>query len=139
MGRRGRRFYERGIRFKCQGSGRCCLAREDYGYVYVTLEERRAIARLLGISTLKFTKGYTEKTDGEYHLKGADRDCLFLKDSLCGIYAARPRQCRTWPFWPENMRRDVWEREVEPYCPGVGKGRLYSAEEIDAIVEESAD
>ncbi len=136
---RRKRFYENGIRFECQGSGRCCRARGDYGYVYLTLEDRRAIAKFLGISTLKFTKGYTEKTDGEYHLKGADKDCLFLKDNICSIYEARPWQCRAWPFWPENMKRDVWEKEVAAYCPGIGKGRLYSAEEIDAIIEQGAD
>ncbi len=62
-----------------------------------------------------------------------------MKDSRCAVYDARPWQCRTWPFWPENMNETVWEREVASYCPGVGKGRLYSAEEIKLIIAKKRD
>eukprot|EP00961_Rhodomonas_salina_P046921 629705-Rhodomonas_salina.2 len=23
--------------------------------------------------------------------------------AICSLYEARPKQCRTWPFWPENL------------------------------------
>lgn len=72
-------------------------------------------------------------------MKYTDRDCPFLKNNRCGVYTARPWQCRTWPFWPENMNSAVWEREVAAYCPGVGKGKLYSAEEIEQIIAKKRD
>jgi Fe-S-cluster containining protein len=64
---------------------------------------------------------------------------MFLKDGCCSVYEARPRQCRSWPFWPENMKKRVWEKEITSYCKGVGKGRLYTEEEIQKIVEREKD
>ena len=134
-----RRFYKSGLRFECQGTGKCCLSRGDYGYVYLSLSDRRRLAAHLGISIHKFTRQYTEKTDGMFHLKDPDKDCLFLKKNGCTVYESRPRQCRTWPFWPENMSGEVWKGEVASYCPGAGKGKLYSAEEIEEIIEKGEE
>lgn len=81
----------------------------------------------------EFTKKYCDKTQGFYHLKeDSERaECLFLRGKKCGIYEARPVQCRTWPFWPEVMNAKTWNKEVKSFCPGVGQGRLHSAEEIE--------
>ena len=54
-------------------------------------------------------------------------------DGSCTVYAARPEQCRSWPFWRENLAREIWEREVAPLCLGVGQGRVHDAAEIEAI------
>ena len=37
------------------------------------------------------------------------------------------------------MKRRVWETEIVPFCAGIGKGRLYSAAEIEAIMSMEAD
>jgi Fe-S-cluster containining protein len=58
-----------------------------------------------------------------------------LRRARCRVYPVRPRQCRTWPFWAENLRRHVWYGEVRKRCPGVGKGRRYGAEEIESIIQ----
>jgi Fe-S-cluster containining protein len=129
-------FPRDGIRFSCLGCGRCCLSRGEYGYVHLSLEDRRRLAVHLGISTVAFTKKYAEHIDGWFYLCQPERDCPFLSEGRCGVYEARPRQCRTWPFWRENMTPRVWKREIAPYCPGVGRGRLYSAEEIESIIEK---
>ena len=129
-------FYRNGIRFECQGSGQCCRNRGYYEYVYLKLKDRRRLAAKLGLKTLSFTKRFTEKTDGYFHLKQFEGDCPFLKDRRCSVYEARPTQCRTWPFWSDNMKTSVWKKYVVPYCPGVGRGRLYTAEEIDAIIRD---
>jgi Fe-S-cluster containining protein len=86
------------------------------------------------MSTDSFTAKFTNKVDGLYELQYTGKDCPFLNYGQCSIYVARPWQCRTWPFWPENMDDDVWEKEVASWCPGVGKGRLYSPEEIRDIL-----
>ena len=39
--------YQNGIRFQCQGSGKCCVSRESYGYVY--LSKKDLFANSLGI------------------------------------------------------------------------------------------
>jgi Fe-S-cluster containining protein len=128
------RFYDDGIRFECQGDGRCCRNHGRHTYVYVSFGDRKRLAAHLGTTTLEFTKRYTQASDGMVHLKEPERDCPFFQDSRCGVHAARPWQCRTWPFWKENMHPKVWERDVASFCPGVGKGRLYSAEEIERIL-----
>lgn len=132
-------FYKDGIKFECQGSGRCCITRGKYGYVYVSFKDRKRLAAFLGISVAAFIATYAKKTDGRYHIKNIDKDCLFHQENRCTVYVARPWQCRTWPFWPENMNRVVWEREVASYCPGVGKGRLYSEKEIEEILVRRKD
>jgi len=131
-----RKFYREGIRFSCTRTGRCCKSRGKYRYVYLCLDDRRRLAAHFGIPTLRFTKRYAAKTGGLFHLTMTGDACLFLKRGRCSVYDARPLQCRTWPFWPENMRPRVWEREVAPNCPGVGRGRLHTAGEIEAILSE---
>ena len=128
-------FYKKGIRFKCQGTGRCCKSGKLDGYVYLTLEDCRQIANYLGLSTHKFIKRYAAKTKNEFHFKQLKLDCPFLKKNQCSIYKVRPFQCRTWPFWPENMKRDIWEQEVKKVCSGIGKGKLYTMHEIDEMLK----
>lgn len=136
---RGKKFYREGLRFQCQGDGKCCVSRGRYGYVYLSFNDRRRLAHHLGIATNQFTCRFTEKEDGLYQLKYDGKDCPFFQKNRCSVYPARPWQCRTWPFWPENMNKTVWEREVASYCPGAGKGRLYSAAEIEEIIAKKKD
>jgi Fe-S-cluster containining protein len=134
-----RNFYKEGIRFECRGEGNCCVSRGRYGHVYLSFNDRRRLAGHFNMSLAEFTARYVKKTDGLYELRYADKDCPFLENNRCAAYEARPWQCRTWPFWPENMDQAVWEQEVAPWCPGVGKGRLYPAEEIEEILKKKRD
>jgi Fe-S-cluster containining protein len=134
-----KKFYADGIRFQCQDCGECCLSRGQYAYVYLTAYDRKCLSDFLRISTRDFTVTYTDKTDGYLHLKDPDKDCLFLEDGRCSVYDARPRQCRSWPFWPENMNKKVWEKEIASYCRGIGRGRLFTEGEIDKIINKETD
>ena len=125
---------ERPIRFECQGSGNCCHGGQGYGYVYLTDSDLDRLSAHFKLPLKTFIRKFTEKTDGHVHLKGPERDCRFLENRACTIYGARPGQCRTWPFWPENMDPQVWKSEVAPRCPGIGNGRVYPPEEIDIIL-----
>ncbi len=67
----------------------------------------------------------------------ATKDCIFLQNSAgrrdCKVYHVRPNQCRTWPFWPENLANPgAWNKAARK-CPGINRGRLYSFEEIEQI------
>lgn len=130
-----KKFYHKGIRFECQRSSTCCKSGHIEGYVYLNLEDRRQIANHLGMSTLGFTRQYTAKTRKKFHLKQTKHDCPFLRNDHCTIYKARPMQCRTWPFWPENMKKYTWRKEVKKECPGIGKGKLYTIDEIEKILK----
>ncbi|MEM6730935.1 MAG: YkgJ family cysteine cluster protein [Myxococcota bacterium] len=131
------KVLDEGIRFECQQSGKCCTSRGSYGFVYVSLEDRRRLAAHFEMSTQRFTRTYCAKTGGHFHLKNPELDCGFLEGVGCGVYEARPTQCRTWPFWPENMSPRAWRKEVASFCPGVGKGKRYSREEIETILAEN--
>jgi hypothetical protein len=125
-------WWSEGLRFQCQGSGKCCTSHGEFGFVFLTPKDRQRIAHYLGISTSSFTRKYCAKYHGAYHLNEdlKNPDCLFLKGKRCGIYEARPIQCRTWPFWPEVMNAKTWKKEVVSFCPGVGKGPVIKPGQI---------
>ena len=131
-------FYKNGLRFECQGSGNCCTSHGEFGFVFLTIDDRRRFATHLKISTAAFTRKYCDVKDGVWHLKedAKNPDCLFLKNKRCSVYEARPTQCRTWPFWPEVMNSKSWKKEVASFCPGVGKGQLWSKEVIEQTMTE---
>jgi uncharacterized protein len=126
------------IRFECQGSGKCCTSHGEYGFVYLKLKDRKNLAKHLKLSLQDFNKKYCDKTGNLWHLKERkdNPDCLFLKAKRCGVYEARPMQCRTWPFWPELMNAKSWNKDVVSFCPGVGKGPVWPIEKINEIVEQ---
>jgi len=132
-------FYAQGLRFECTGCGECCRARNGKpSWVYVTIDERRRLAQHLKLSTSVFTRRYCEKSNGFFHLRSPTSDCVFLDGARCTVYAARPGQCRTFPFWRENMTQRVWEGQVARECEGVGRGRLWSPEEIELRLRDEA-
>ena len=130
-------WYSEGIFFECQGSGRCCTSHGEFGYVYFTEEDVAQAAKVLKISKDAFVAQYCQRVEGLLALKdnGTNPDCIFLKDKRCSIYKGRPTQCRTWPFWPEVMNAKKWRKSMETFCTGINKGRLYSAQEIDQILD----
>lgn len=137
-------FYKEGLHFECQGSGKCCVSRGEYGFVYLTRKDRRQMAKHLNLSVGEFRKRYVRETDGVSHLiqpEGTE-DCLFLKNNRCEVYEARPIQCRTWPFWPENMNSKAWKKDVVAFCPGARvkktKATLRSREEIERQLKEQS-
>lgn len=133
-------FWRQGLKFECQGSGKCCVSHGGYGYVFMTLEDRRRMANELQLSTQQFTRRHCEKEDGIWRLKdGENGDCLFLKNRRCTAYRGRPTQCRTWPFWPETLKAKTWNHEVASFCPGVGRGRTWTADEIQEQLREQLE
>ena len=124
---------ENGIRFECQGSGNCCVSRGSYGYVYLSKKDIKNLSTGLNITQKNFIKNYCQETDGYIHLKELKKNkgnCIFLIDKKCSVYKSRPTQCRTWPFWPENMNTKDWNGDIAKNCPGIGKGKLISKTDI---------
>jgi len=65
----------------------------------------------------------------------ANYDCILWKDG-CTAYGARPVQCSTYPFWPFILQnRQAWDDEALS-CPGINKGELHGAEEIEGALNE---
>lgn len=103
----------------------------------MTLEDRRRMAKVMGLTTREFTKKYCDQEDGIWKLANPpEGDCMFLKNKRCSVYQGRPTQCRTWPFWPETMKAKTWSGEVAQFCPGVGKGKVWSREEVESQLKD---
>jgi hypothetical protein len=131
-------WYEDGLRFECTRCGACCGG--EPGYVWVTDEEIAAMAEHLGIPVERFTRDYCRRAFWRISLRERrNGDCAMLTEEGCAVYPVRPEQCRTWPFWPDNIiRRGRWI-EVRERCPGAGRGKLYSRDRIDRIADGDED
>lgn len=125
-------WYRDGLRFQCTGCGDCCSG--EPGFVWVDEQEIAALAAELGMPLEQFRSEYVRQVDELQSLtERPGGDCIFLdpQSRKCTVYAARPVQCRTWPFWDSTIgRKKDWE-ETCRVCPGSGTGRLYSFEEIE--------
>jgi Fe-S-cluster containining protein len=123
-----------GLRFECTQCGECCVNREEYAHVYVDREELRQLAALLEMSLQEFRHRYAfVDEDGWTQLAVVEEHCVFLdlESGSCKVYAARPVQCRTFPFWKEFIRDGEWTPKARLLCEGVGRGRLYSLAEAE--------
>lgn len=123
-------WYRAGLRFACTRCGNCCTG--EPGNVWVNGEEIDAIAEFRQTPRAEVVGLYTKQGHRGLTLREkANGDCVFYdRKAGCTIYAVRPRQCRTWPFWESNLRSPgAWECSSEN-CPGMGQGKLIPVEEI---------
>ena len=125
-------WYKDGLRFKCTGCGDCCTGAP--GYVWVNKEDIAALAAEVKLAVDEFEDRYVRQIGVRKSLHELDNgDCVFFdgKTRKCTVYAARPRQCRTWPFWDSNIRTPEAWAETCQVCPGSGTGPLYQLETIE--------
>ena len=115
--------------------GKCCRIKD--GYVYVSMADIERLADFVGEDIDDFMLKYTERLGKFLVLKSfPNGDCIFYDDEVgCKVYDARPQQCRTFPFWRSNLAsKEAWEMTAKE-CEGIGRGRLYSKHEIEAILK----
>jgi Fe-S-cluster containining protein len=149
-------WYADGLHFTCTQCGNCCTG--GPGFVWISPEEIARLAAFLKITPAETVERYCRKIDGRWSLKefrnaAGNYDCVFLKEEKvavpggaaggrsavltrrrCGVYDVRPLQCRTWPFWPENLwSRKTWDHAARR-CHGMNAGqRHFSRERIDSL------
>jgi Fe-S-cluster containining protein len=72
---------------------------------------------------------------GLFILDPGDASCPFHRSEIgCTIYESRPTQCRTWPFWPEVVRKkQSWDRAARE-CEGMNQGKVVTTVEIEALL-----
>lgn len=85
-----------------------------------------AIAEYLHLPLDKFKRTFTRQKDNRYalierRLAENNNPCIFLKDNKCQVYPVRPKQCRTFPWWKENLNtRESWELAAKS-CEGISE------------------
>jgi Fe-S-cluster containining protein len=124
-------WYRDGLAFECTRCGACCTGAP--GYVWVDPAEIARLAADRGVSPQEFSGRYVRRVGHRYSLiEKPGGDCIFWdRTAGCTVYAARPTQCRTWPFWSENIETpEAWE-DVVRVCPGSGRGQWFSLEQIE--------
>lgn len=132
-------WYKEGLRFECTGCGKCCTGTS--GYVWVSEEEMAEMATTLNISLKMFKMKYIRQKDNRFALvekktQSGDYDCIFLKDNKCQVYQARPRQCRTFPWWPENLTDEESWGLAALECEGINENApIVSFQEIEKSLE----
>lgn len=112
-------WYKDGLKFGCTQCGKCCTGFP--GYVWVSDAEIEKMSAFLGITSQEFTRRYTREIHGRRSLRETpvNYDCVFFKDKKCQLYGARPKQCRTFPFWSENLSsKEEWQTTAE-LCEGI--------------------
>lgn len=123
-------WYQDGLAFSCTRCGHCCTG--EPGFVWVNDDEIAAIAAARREPEVEIRWLYTRTANGNVSLREkTNGDCVFYdRVEGCTIYAVRPRQCQTWPFWESNVNTpEAWER-TKRSCPGAGTGELIPVEEI---------
>jgi Fe-S-cluster containining protein len=147
-----RPWYADGLKFTCTQCGNCCTG--GPGYVWISHEEVGRLAEYLQLSVGETLQKYCRKIGGRISLKEHRSpvglyDCIFLKEvpaervidgevvrfkkRTCSVYPVRPLQCRTWPFWTNNLQsRTSWQM-AHRKCPGMNEGKTYTYEQIEKI------
>ena len=102
-------------------------------------DEVARLAEFRGETVEQFAARFVRRVGDRYSLiEKPGGDCIFWdKHAGCTVYPARPVQCQTWPFWPENVETpDDWDH-VREICPGSGHGRLYTVDEIVSSISKT--
>ena len=132
---------QQALRFSCTQCGQCCTTAGEY-YVYLNDEESERIRASLQLSRGWFRRRYLQRLDdgNQVLASGPDERCIFLDAAgKCRVYAARPVQCRTYPFWPELVASAAaWNREA-CRCEGINRGRAVARSVVLRALRECAE
>lgn len=131
-------WYQGGLPFKCTQCGKCCTG--ESGYVWVSENEIKQMAEFICLSVSDFKRLYMRRIGQRWALvekKSQNHSCVFYQDQKCKVYAARPLQCRTYPFWQENILTEANWKATAKECEGIHpEAPLIPTESIEKFLEE---
>ena len=109
------------LRFECQSDCfKCCT---KPGVVYFDKASIENASRILRVSSELFRKEFLLWDDGHWvHEVANGNPCALLTPEGCSIHNGKPIQCRSYPFWKENMTSKSMWTLVGAFCPGIDFG-----------------
>jgi len=138
-----RPFYAEGLKFSCTRCSSCC--RHESGFVYLSENDLSRLANEFKLDYTAFVETwcrwipFTPGTERLSLKEKSNFDCIFWNNS-CGVYNARPLQCRSFPFWGDHVlcSQKAWEAAGRD-CPGINNGELHSREEIEGFIRQTEE
>lgn len=130
-------WYRAGLHFICHQCGSCC---KHPGPVWITQSESRQISHFLGMVESDFRKAYIKEIGGLFTIDDKDDgQCIMLeaRTNRCRIYEVRPRQCSSFPFWPDILKNQVTWAKEGTLCRGINNGSLWTCAEIQGRIHQS--
>ena len=125
-------FFDQGLRFECQRCGVCCTG--EPGTIFVNQQEIVKIAHFTKIPQALLISDYLYPYKDSYSIgEHPDGRCLFFQNG-CAIYPVRPSQCKTYPFWFQNLRSPKNWHRASRECPGIGQGPKFEKEKILSLM-----
>lgn len=133
-------WFEGGVPFHCTACGDCCTG--EPGAVWVNDDDVARLAAHFGVTPAEFERDHVRRVGVRRSLyERFDGDCEFFDKATrgCGVYEARPTQCRTFPWWPQLVEsRAAWEERVCRGCEGARVADpIVSADTIRAHLRET--
>ena len=120
--------------FQCTLCGDCC---KGFGGTYVTEDDIRAIAELIGVTPEVFIGLYCQMSGDKPVLAQQDDGYCVFWDKVCTIHSVKPDMCRAWPFI-RSVLIDVNNWHImASMCPGIKTDA--SDEDICRCVREQLD
>ena len=115
-------WWMAGVPFTCQPDcGKCCD--EPGGIVYLRPEDAKIMAQHHGLEVTDWLERDCRQTlDGRWVLNSdpVTDICIYLDEQKkCTTYEARPAQCKSYPFWAENVGSDRSWRKTVSECTGL--------------------
>ena len=127
-----RPWYASGLKFRCTACGKCCTG--EPGFVWVRADDVVRMAAARGMTVEAFTTRFVRKVGDRLSLKERHGgDCVMLEDGKCTVYAAKPTQCSTFPFWEGVLENPATWAETAARCPGMDTGDVYDVADIDVL------
>jgi Fe-S-cluster containining protein len=89
----------------------------------VTPKDIQQMAKHLSLTLKEFRARFTKKLTHGVVLIFVKGHCVFFEEKTgCKVHAAKPRQCSTWPYWPDNIKDGRFTPAVLKICKGCSHG-----------------
>lgn len=102
--------------FSCKQCGECC---HIPGKVYFDKDDIYNAAVSLNIDPERFMEKYLRHRHGKHFIRVDKDGCPLLRDNKCSVQGGKPKQCSTYPYWPEYTDKDGKLIRIDRKCIGI--------------------